>query len=151
MANSKRKTVVEYIRDTTLARIQTANGFNTNVGTRSRGLLEIDAVNESEFPAVFISRVTEDIDNITRNQVKVTLHVFLVCYVKNSTGLDALQADMDDFIEDVTEAIEYDRTLGGNAHWIELKTVLTDYGNLSPHGQFVVLFDVKLATEGTTQ
>ena len=148
MANSYRKRILNYLRDTTLAVVNDHAGYNFKLKTIKRGLLEKDALNDNDFPAVFISKGNEERENITRNQFKSTIRVILIGYVKNSTGVDGVQEDLDDLIEDITEAIEVDRTLGGISKWLEVKSIATDDGDLAPFGVCAIIVDVIYATEG---
>jgi hypothetical protein len=49
-----------------------------------------------------------------------------------------------------THALETDRTLGGNAKWLEIKNVVTDDGNLDPRAGFVMEVEIVYVTEGVT-
>lgn len=151
MANSNRKLILNYIRDTTLAQITTGNGYNTDVQHIKRGLEEIDKLPVSGFPALYVAKSSEDRSNLTRNQFFSRMQVVIIGYVKNATGTDGLQANMDELIEDVTKAFETDRTLGGSlAKWLEIKNVTTDDGDMLPYGAFAMLVEVVYTTEGIT-
>lgn len=150
MANSKRKTILNYIRDTTLAYITTAHGYNYDIQTNKRGLLEMDSPADSAFPAVFIALTQETRENITSIQGKARLQVMIEGYVKNSTGTDGLQQNIDDLIEDVTRAFERDRTLGGlSAKWIEIKSIKSDESDNQGYGAFLMVVEVVYVTEQT--
>lgn len=150
MANSYRRRILNYLRDTTLVAINTGSGYNTTPATIKRGLLEKDALPDSAFPALFLSRCPEERNNLTVNQFKATMQVAIVGYVKNSTGIDSIQQDLDDLIEDVSEALEQDRTLGGLSKWLEVKAIGTDDGDLAPHGVCVITVEIVYVTEGVT-
>ena len=148
MANSYRKRILNYLRDTTLAAISDHAGYNFELKTIKRGLLEKDALNDNDFPAVFISRGNEERENITRNQFKSTMRVVLIGYVKNESGVDGVQENLDDLIEDITESVEQVRTLNGLSKWLEVKSIATDDGNLAPYGVCAIIVNVIYATEG---
>jgi hypothetical protein len=148
MANSYRKRILNYLRDVTLKAVDSHQGYNSTLKLIERGLKEKDALNDNDFPAIFISRANEERENITRNQFKSSMRVILIGYVKNETGVNGIQEDMDDFIEDITEAVEEDRTLGGISKWLEIKSIATDDGDLSPFGVCVIIVEVVYATEG---
>ena len=148
MADSYRKRILNYLRDTTLAAINTGSGYNTTPVTRSRGLLQKDALPDSSFPAIFVSKASEDRENITLNQFKSSMRVTILGYVKNSTGIDGIQAELDDLIEDICEALEQDRKLGGLSKWLEIKTVDTDDGDYAPHGVCGIGVEIVYVTEG---
>lgn len=146
---SKRKTALNYLRDTTLAAITVAGGYNNTVATVKRGLEEIDNLPESKFPAIYITRTQEDRNNITRDKFFGDIQAYLVGYVKNSTGTTGVQEQLDDLIEDITKAVEQDRTLGGNVKWLEIVSILTDDGDMQSYGACVVVVKLRYATEGT--
>ena len=150
MANSKRRVVLNYVRDTTLAQITVANGYKNNLKTRKRGLEAIDNLPVSKFPALFITGANEERQNITRNQFLGKIHVLFVGYVKNKKGTDAAQDDLDDLIGDLTRALETDRTLGGNANWLEIKSVSVDDGDMGNFAAFAIPVDINYTTEGIT-
>jgi len=150
MANSKRKQILNYLRDTTLAGIAQVKGYNCTVRTVERGLRPIDSIADSNFPALFISKTIEKRQNITKNQFQSLITVFIVGFVKNPTGRVKSQEALDDLIEDVTKAMETDRLKGNLAKWTEVKSVETDEGDLDQHAAFVMECEVSYVTEGVT-
>lgn len=150
MANSKRQVILDYLRDTTFAHITTGNGYNFTPGKRARGLEQIDALPNSSFPAIYISNADEQRENITRNQILSRMDVIIVGYVRNSSGIDDLQQDIDYLIEDISKSLEQDRTLGGNAKWLEIKSITSDDGDMKPFGVCAVGVEIVYATEGVT-
>lgn len=149
MADSKRKTILNYIRDTALARIDGLGSYATEVKLIERGLRPLDQVADGDLPALFIGKTTEKRNNITHNQYRSVITVFIVGYVDARDGESAQEA-MDDVIADTTRALETDRLLGGSAKHLEVKNVVTDDGNLAPRAGFVMEVDISYATEGTT-
>jgi ABC-type iron transport system FetAB permease component len=152
LANSKRKTILNYLRDTVLPKIVTASGYNTSVQTIQRGLKEIDALPVSGFPAVFVARSTENRENISigGGLFQSKMSVVIVGYVKNESGTSGLMEQVDDLIEDVTKAIETDLTLGGKANWSEIKSVASDDGDMMPYAAFALTLEVTYTIEGAT-
>lgn len=148
MANSKRKLILNYIRDTTLPLITKLGGYNNNIKLVKRGIIAFDSVADSEVPAIFLGKTIEKRENITRNQYKSIITLFLVGLVNNVTGFSDSQTALDDLIEDTTHALEVDRTLGGNAKGLEIKNVITDDGNLEPRAGFVIELEIMYVTEG---
>lgn len=149
MADSKRKLILQYLRDTRLPIITTAGGYNTNVALVKRGLQSLDTLSDSDIPALFVGKTVEKRENITRNQYKAIITVFIVGYVNSPDGISDVQGALDDMISDVTHALETDRTLGGNAKWLEVKNVITDDGDLAPRAGFVMEVEIAYVTEGT--
>lgn len=147
MSDSKRKTLLNYVRDTALAKINGLGDYAVEVKTRERGLRPIDSVSDGELPALFIGKTTEKRSNITHNQFRSVITVFIVGYVDARDG-DSAQEAMDDLIADTTRALESDRLLGGNSKHLEVKNVVTDDGNLAPRAGFVLEVDISYATEG---
>lgn len=150
MSNSKRKTILEYLRDTTIPLITTGNGYNSTVATIKRGIEQVDSLPDSSFPAVFITATRSLRQNISRISVQAKMQVIIEAYVKKSGDTNDLQADLDNIIEDVTEALEQDRTLGGNAHHLEVQEVTTDDGDLAPFGASAFLVEIMYSGDGTT-
>jgi len=149
VANSKRKTILDYLRDTTLAAITTAGGYNFDVGNVSRGIEPVDALPDSSFPALYITGNRAVRNNISRLTVKSLLQVVIECYVKRSGDTNGLQSDLDNLIEDVSEALEQDRTLGGNCDHLEIQEVVADDGDLAPHAVAAIAVEIQYHAEGT--
>lgn len=145
---SKRRTILEYLRDTRLPLITVAGGYHTNVQHIQRGLYSPNGLNDSDLPALLIGRTVEKRENITRNQYKAMITVFIVGYVNSPDGISDVQGALDDMISDVTHALETDRTLGGNAYGLEVKNVITDDGDLAPRAGFVMEVEIAYVTEG---
>lgn len=150
MADSKRKLILQYLRDTRLPIITVVGGYTTNVALVKRGLQPLDSLSDADLPALFVGKTVEKRDNITRNQYKAIITVFVVGYVKSPDGVSDAQGALDDMIADVTHALETDRTLGGNATWLEVKNVITDDGDLAPRAGFVMEVEIAYVTEGVT-
>lgn len=148
---SKRQDILNRLRDNVLAAIATGSGYNFTVGSVERGLREIDALPDSKFPCIYIARTTEDRENLTQNQIKASLQVVIVGYVKNSTGVEGCQEDIDDLIEDITKAIERDRTLGTtDVKWCEIKRVVTDEGDMQSLAGCAITLEIVYVSEGVT-
>lgn len=148
MADSKRKLILQYLRDTRLPIITIGGGYTTNVSLVKRGLQPLESLSDADLPALFVGKTVEKRDNITRNQYKSIITVFIVGYVKSPDGVSDAQGALDDMIGDVTHALETDRTLGGNAKWLEVKNVITDDGDLAPRAGFVMEVEIAYVTEG---
>jgi len=148
MANSFRKRILDYLVSDVFTRITTDDGYNTDLQTIKRGILQIDSMPNSSFPALFVARANEDRNNITINQFKSIMRVVIVGYVKNKTGIDGLMSQIDNLIEDTTKAIEQDRTLGGNCKWLEVKQITTDDGDMMPFGAFAMVVEIAYDTGG---
>lgn len=147
---SKRRTILEYLRDTRLPIITVAGGYHTNVSKIQRGLVPHENLNDADLPALLIGRTVEKRENITRNQYKALITVFIVGYVKSPDGVKNSQGALDDLIADVTHALETDRTLGGNSKWLEVKNIITDDGDIAPRSGFVMEVEIAYVTEGIT-
>lgn len=127
----------------------TTNGYNFTVATVARGLRFPTDLTDEKFPALFIAATDEQRDNITRNQFKGVIRATLVGYVKGPNGVDGVQAQLDKFIEDITKALEQDRTFGGRVHWTEVARIRTDDGDLEDHGATLVEVNFNYAATGT--
>lgn len=148
VANSKRKLILDYIKATTLPLITTGGGYNSTIALVKRGVTSLDSVADSELPALFLGKTIEKRENITRNQFKSMITLFVVGFAKSADGFSDAQGPLDNLIEDTTHALETDRTLGGNAKWLEVKNVITDDGDLAPRAGFVMEVEIAYVTEG---
>jgi hypothetical protein len=136
MANSRRLYLIEYLRDTILARIDEDNGYNLTLAKRVRGLRRVREWPDSDFPAIFIGGQDESSDNLTNVDFQAQLELRLFCVVKNSSGVDGAMRDLDLLIEDVRKAIGSENTSGaGNLFQnqkcdaIQIKRIETDDGD----------------------
>lgn len=150
MANSKRRLILDYIKNTTLPLIVKGSGYNNTVALVKRGVTSLDSVADGELPALFLGKTMEKRENLTRNQFKSAITLFVVGFAGSADGFSDAQGPLDDLIEDTTHAFETDRTLGGNAKWLEIKNVVTDDGNLDPRAGFVMEVEIVYVTEGVT-
>lgn len=148
MADSYRRRILDYLRDTTLAAITTGNGYNYTLGTIERGLKEMDGQADSKFPAVYIGHADEERQNITGNQFQSRMRTLIIGHVKNSSGTSGLQGNIDDLIEDLSKALEQDRKLGGLAKWIEVKSVVGPDGDVDAFGTVGIIVEIVYVTEG---
>lgn len=147
---SKRRTILEYLRDTRLPLITVAGGYHTNIQHIQRGLYSPNGLNDSDLPALLIGRTVEKRENITRNQYKAIITVYILGIVKSPDGVSNAQGALDDMIADVTHALETDRTLGGNSKWLEVKNITTDDGDIAPRAGFLMEVEIAYVTEGIT-
>lgn len=147
---SKRRLILEYLVSTKFPTITVANGYTTNVGKIQRGLFSEGGLNDSDLPALLLGRTVEKRENITRNQYKAIITVSILGIVGSPDGVKNSQGALDDMIADVTHALETDRTLGGNAKWLEVKNVTTDDGDIAPRAGFLMDVDIAYVTEGVT-
>jgi len=147
---SNRKVILGYLISTTLKIIDSNSGFNTTPQTIARGIKEIDAIPDSSFPALYLARTKEDRENITRNQFRSSLTVYILGIVKNASGTSGLQDEIENLIEDVTKAIETDRTLGGNCKWLEIRGIETIDDDYMPFGTFMMEVQITYADTGTS-
>ncbi len=152
MSNSKRKTILDYLRDTTLdeAVITTGNGYNNTIGITRRGMEAIDQLPDSSFPVLFITATRSTRQNLSKICIQAKMQVIIECYVKREGDTNALQSDLDNLIEDVTKALYQDQTLNGNADWLEVLEITTDDSDLAPYGAAGILVEISYNTEGAT-
>lgn len=136
--SSQRNTILEYFKDTVLANITTANGYNFTLATKERGLRHFSEMNDSEFPAVFVASADEQRKGVTNKDFQSVMRVFFIGYVKASSG--QCQEELDKLIEDLTKALHDgatpgagDPSHGGRVAWTNIESVDTDEGDLQPH------------------
>ena len=147
MANSKRKVILEYIKDTTLAAITVAGGYNHDIGTIERGIRNLDNVTDDEFPVLFMPGASEARKDRTKIHFESSMSVLIVGYVKDTDGVEGgIQVQLDDLIEDVTKAMYADEGLGGNALELAVIAVDPDDGDQQSHAGFVMQVDVRYST-----
>jgi hypothetical protein len=91
VANSKRKLILDYVKNTTLPLIISGSGYNSTVALVKRGVTSLDAVADSELPALFLGKTMEKRENLTRNQFKSTITLFVVGFAKSSDGFSDAQ------------------------------------------------------------
>lgn len=147
---SKRRTILEYLKNTRLPIITVANGYHTNVGKIQRGLVSEEGLNDSDLPALLLGRTVEKRENITHNQFKSIITLYILGIVKSPDGVSNAQGALDDMIADVTHALETDRLMGGNTKWITIKNITTDDGDIAPRAGFLMEVELAYVTEGIT-
>ena len=76
----QRNTILEYLKDTVLAKVTTGNGYNFTLATKERGLKHPEQMSREQFPAVFIASADEDIENITNKHYKSLMTVYFHCF-----------------------------------------------------------------------
>lgn len=140
---SKRESVLEYLRLTTLPAIVAGSTYNFSVKTVERGRRSPQEMGNNEFPAVFIVSTHEKLSNKNPTESESDLEVVLLAYVKNSKGAlggtgTGVQQDLGKFEQDVKNALEADPLLGDRVKWMEITEVTTDDGDLTPIGGFVL-------------
>jgi hypothetical protein len=108
----------------------------------TRETLDVENLARSQFPAVFITTDTEDRAETTLQGSSgtrfATITYNIVCYV-TGTALDTLRNDI---VERVEEALEADRSRGGNA--IDTQTIAVNVNNdvEPPIGEVTVVVNV---------
>ncbi len=144
MANSKRKKIIEYLRDTTLAAITTAGGYNNDIATIERGLRNIQRMADEEFPAIFIPGASEQREDETKVHFTSNMSVFLAAWVKDVVGsYGGVQLLLDNIIEDITKAVYVDETLGGNAINTTISEVDPEDADDGAHGFALIKLDIQ--------
>jgi len=148
MANSNRKVILTHIAETVLPTITIANGFNFNVATFARGLVSLEELTDEDYPALFVSSADETREDVTHKDFKSLMLVRIHGFVK--AAADDVQKQLDDLIEDVTEALYADPTQGGRVNWTKVKTIETDEGNLEGHAIFRLTVEFLYKSPGKT-
>ena len=108
----------------------------------TREPFEFNELSNAQFPAILVQTATElrrDVtigdDGITREGV---ITYDLVGYVK-STTIDAARNQL---VETIEEALDADRTRGGNVLDTQIVSVETDQGAIAPIGGIIVTVEV---------
>jgi hypothetical protein len=153
--SSKRSQILEYLRETVLPLIRTADGYNFTPKLIERGQRH-PANLGSKFPALFIATTSEKRKNATTGTARNytgTLTVVIVGWVKNSKANPkadgtGVQKDIDNLIEDVTHALYRDITVNGLANYTDVLGVETDDGDLTPVGGCALTVEFGYHEEG---
>lgn len=144
MANSQRKTILNYLRDTLFPTITTANGYNNNISTMiKRDLRPPEKLGGSDFPACFIASADEERVNNTGQHFLSRMTVRIYGYVQANQDVSA-QEKLDDLIEDFMKALYHgsasggadDMTHGGRVNITEVQRIFTDEGGFAPYAGF---------------
>lgn len=149
MSASQRQAIMDYLADTLFPSIDAGGTYNFTVQKSERGLKAIDALNVSDFPALFVSSGNESRENVTNKDFMSILSVFVVGYVTKSSSTLHVQIQLDKLIQDVTIALYTDPTQGSRASWTEIKSVITDDGDDLEHAAFSMQVDFRYKNPGT--
>lgn len=152
MANSKRKVLINYLRDTLLPTITTGGGYNNTVKLVERGIQPYENLTDDQFPALFLVAPDEDRRNITvKPDFQSDLNLVIVGYVKDADGSPGkAQEAVDDLIEDLTKALYVDVKQGGRCHETEIGRITADSGDLGTYAGFVLEVRFMYTADGTT-
>jgi hypothetical protein len=145
---SKRKTLLQAARAQLLTIKKTA-GYHNDVREVYRGLKYQEDLTGDKMPCLCFSGTDEQRQNASKPYFRATVTLDLVGYVKLDDATDSLQDALEDFIEDVTKALEADRTLGNEVSWLEIRRVRTDRGDAEPIGAFAMEVVFNYAALGT--
>ena len=146
---SKRKLIID-AAITALEAIKKSSGYNTDIQSVFRGLKYLEDVSKDKMPCVCFAGLKETRKNINKPQFQAAITVTLVGYVSVEDGTDSLQTTLDDFIEDVTKALETDRTFNFLTLWNEIQTIETDRGDIENTGAFAMTVVFHYASAGVT-
>lgn len=108
----------------------------------TREPFEFNELSNAQFPAILVQTASETREDVTigddaiRREGVITYD--LVGYVK-STTIDAARNQL---IETIEEALDVDRTRGGNALDTQIVSIETDQGAIAPVGGVIVTVNV---------
>ena len=108
----------------------------------TREPFEFNELSNAQFPAILVQTASETREDVTigddaiRREGVITYD--LVGYVK-STTIDAARNQL---IETIEEALDVDRTRGGNALDTQIVSIETDEGAIAPVGGVIVTVNV---------
>lgn len=133
---SRRESIVQDIVDTL------KNADDPRFGLVSREPFEVTQLSRQQFPALYITTADEQRSDITQRGTsgkrESRLQVRLIGYVTGGL-VDQLRNDL---IERVEEALDADRTRGGQAYSTQLIEVAVDYSVIAPLGRVELLVEV---------
>lgn len=108
----------------------------------TREPFEFSELSNAQFPAILVQTATETREDITigddaiRREGIITYD--LVGYVKSNT----IDTARNQLIETIEEALDADRTRGGNALDTQIVSIETDQGAITPVGGVIVTVNV---------
>jgi hypothetical protein len=108
----------------------------------TREPFDFNELSNAQFPAILIQTASESREDVTigndaiRREGVITYE--LIGYVK-STTIDAARNNL---VETIEEALDVDRTRGGNALDTQIVSIETDEGAISPVGGVIVTVNV---------
>ncbi len=152
MANSKRLTLLNYLRDTLFPGITVAGGYNYTFGLCERGVRPVDSLTGEQFPATFIGAPEETRQNMDgrvnfQSRIQVPIHIV----VKDADGVPGkLQEAIDNAVEDATKRLYVDITQGGRCHTTEIQSIQPAISDLEHIGGVTVLVEFMYAAATAT-
>ena len=108
----------------------------------TRQPFDFDKLSNAQFPAVLVRSADEDREDTTVGgsiaQRMATINYQLICYVKGQ----AVDTARNSIIEAIEEALDVDRTRGGNALDTQIVSIETDEGSIDPIGGVIITLRV---------
>jgi hypothetical protein len=108
----------------------------------TREPFNFNELSNAQFPAILVQTASESREDITIGDDQITRQATiiydLIGYVK-STTIDTARNNL---VETIEEALDADRTRGGNAIDTQVISIETDEGAISPVGGVIVTVEV---------
>ena len=124
--------------------VQTLQNIDLPVKVKyvTREPFDFDKLSNAQFPAVLVRSSDEDREDSTvggsMSQRMATINYQLICYVKGQI----VDTARNNIIEAVEEALDVDRTRGGNALDTQIVSIETDEGSIDPIGGVIITLRV---------
>lgn len=124
--------------------VDTIKAVETPVAVKyaTREPFDFDKLSNAQFPAVLVRSSDEDREDSTvggsMSQRMATINYELICYVKGQI----VDTARNNIIEAVEEALDVDRTRGGNALDTQIVSIETDEGSIDPIGGVIITLRV---------
>ena len=124
--------------------VDTIKAVETPVAVKyaTREPFDFDKLSNAQFPAVLVRSSDEDREDSTvggsMSQRMATINYQLICYVKGQI----VDTARNNIIEAVEEALDVDRTRGGNALDTQIVSIETDEGSIDPIGGVIITLRV---------
>jgi hypothetical protein len=124
--------------------VDTIKAVKTPVAVKyaTREPFDFDKLSNAQFPAVLVRSSDEDREDSTvggsMSQRMATINYQLICYVKGQI----VDTARNNIIEAVEEALDVDRTRGGNALDTQIVSIETDEGSIDPIGGVIITLRV---------
>jgi len=129
---------MDYLKDTLIPTITTANGYNFTVGTISFDHQNPQDLAEGSFPAVFIPKVSELCKDITNGQFQSIANVrFWGCVKKNSTT-NLITTETRKLVADIRKCLYADPLQGNRTGYTHVTATDQDEGELVEYSYCII-------------
>jgi hypothetical protein len=117
----------------------------------TREPFDFNKLSAAQFPACLVSTVTEVRDDVTIGGSDITRQATITYQIEGYIKAGTLDTQRNLMAEAIEEALDVDRTRGGNAKDTKVVSIEADDGSIAPYGAVLVTVEVMYTfTRGTT-